>query len=75
MTQWRFIRYFLLYGITEEFNVDDFCELVRKGYFKIIHISFASNISATYRQSFKNAVKEMKETWTSEIEFPMVTMV
>ena len=60
-----------LYGISENFNISDYCELLQNGIVSDAGIVFAPNVSKDYKKTFKAAVAELKKNWTSETKFPM----
>ena len=72
MTHWQSNTAFYFHGISEVFNVADFCKFVEKGFCHYINISFASNTPTAYKDGFKAAVEEMKMSWTSQTKFPSI---
>ena len=64
------ITFLCLYGISEEFDIADFCEFVKKGFCSNIQIGFAQNASEDYRDDFKAAIEETKNKWSLKNTFP-----
>ena len=60
--------------LNETFNIADFCELIKKGYFRSIYIGISKNVSVLYENNFNNAIQELKQTWTSPTSFPQITI-
>ena len=61
MTHWKPNTKLSLHGVPESFDVADFCQLIRKRFFKEIYINFAPNSSIAYQTNFKAALQEMKK--------------
>ena len=61
-----------LHDVPELFNVNDFCELVKKGIFKEIFITFDQDASEIYINNFKAVVKEMEDSWIKETKLPRI---
>ena len=74
MTHWKLETLLKLNGITENFNVDDFCELVKKGVFSKICFHIAENVPHTYVDNFKATFENMKNSWTSNTQFPIIIL-
>ena len=72
MSQWRRNKTFMLKGITEAFNADDFCDFVKKGHFKELNICFAENVNQNYKNNFKQTISLMKQFWPPKIRQPEI---
>ena len=71
ITEWQPDSELHLKGIPEIFDITHFCKFVKKGFFKIIKIGFARNVSEDYKNAFKAAVDDVKDNWTCPSAFPV----
>ena len=69
ITFWKSNTNILLFGLSEMFNISDFCVFVKKGFCKEIRLAFV-NTSDDYKNEVKAVVKEMKKNWSSQIPYP-----
>ena len=61
MNHWHPNTKLILNDIPENFNVDDFCELIKKEVFKTISIGFTWNTSTAYQNNFKAAIENLEK--------------
>ena len=60
MTHWKPDTVLSLHDIPETFNIDDFCTLVKKEFFKKIFVALSWNTSREYKTAIEHAFDELQ---------------
>ena len=69
MAHWKPSSKIRLDGIPEIFHIDDFCCLVKKGFFERVEIGISQEASENYKNAFKKAKDDVKKLTNTVNEF------
>ena len=61
LPHWRPETHLHLYRLTQPFNFEEFCDLIKKGFFTEVVIWFATDASIIYRENVKAMFKKLKK--------------